>query len=215
VPFKVEDAVVGFRVKLAQLKQLPDSLFAKKSFDVAEGKATVDADFNVARKVLSVATKWTSDKLGLTVTADGDSENHFREVGAETTRKVNGRDVKLAAKYDVPSQHVEARAKVNVDKTSAEVVYNSGDKNVDVAVEYELDSRNTIAPSVNVKTGKIAYGWKRRWDGGSLDATYHHDDKTVLQWKDVGTQGDWKTTAEIPAGGAGNSKVTISRDWTY
>jgi len=215
VPFKVEDAVVGFRVKLAQLKQLPDSLFAKKSFDVADGRATVDADFNVARKVLSVASQWTSDKLGLTVHADGDSENHVREVGVTSNRKIDGRDVRLAATYDIPSQNVEAKVKANADKVSGEVTYNSGNKNVDVAVEYVVDDKNTFSPKLNVQSKKVAYGWKRKWNGGSLDATYHHDDKTVVEWKDVGTLGDWKTTAEIPAGNAGNSKVTISRDWTY
>jgi len=215
VPFKVDDYVVGFRYKLNQSKKTPDTVFAKKSFEVADGTATVDADLDVTSKRLSVAAKWVSDKLGLTVNADANSRDHLTKIGAEKSEKFDGNDVVLRGSYDVSSQKVKASAKVVHDKTAAEASYDTADEDIVVSVSHDLDDTNTISPTYSSKTGKISYGWTRKWNGGELDATYHSGDKAVLEWTDKGNKGDWKTKAEVPLEDSKNIKVSINREWKY
>jgi len=215
VPFKVDDYIVGFRYKLNQARRTPDTLFAKKTFDVADGKATVDADLDVGSKTLSVAAKWVSDKLGLTVNADANSKDHVTRVGAEKTESIDGNDVTVRASYDVHSNKIKASARVTHDKTSAEASYNTADEDIVLAVSHDLDDQNTLSPTYSTKSGKVAYGWTRRWNGGELDATYISGDKAILEWTDKGKLGDWKTKAEVPLEDTKNIKVSINREWKY
>jgi len=215
VPFNLDDYVVGFRYKLNEAKKLPETLFAKKTFAVADGTATVDADLDVNSKRVSVAAKWVSDRLGLTVSADADSKDHLTRVGAEKTERIENNDLVLKGSYDVANQKISAAAKVTRDKTSAEASYNTADEDMTITVSHDLDEVNTLHPSYSTKSGKIAYGWTRKWNGGELDANYVHGDKAVLEWTDKGNRGDWKTKAEVPLEDTKNIKVSINREWKY
>lgn len=223
VPFKVEDYVVGFRYKLNQLKKYPETLFAKKTIDIADGQATVDADLDIDGKTVSVAAKWVSDKLvdGLktTVHVEGNNKDYLTSVGAEINKDIDGNNVELKGVYNVADQKVRANGKVVRDKTTAEVSFNTADEDLQLHLSHELDANNAPKGSYSTKTGEVAYGWTRKWTGGELDATYHpgNGGKAVLQWTDKGSQGDWKTTAEIPLANneIGNSKVSIKREWKY
>jgi len=223
VPFKVDDYVVGFRYKLNELKKYPETLFAKKTFDVADGEATVDADVNVDDKSLSANVKWVSDKLvdGMKTTLrfSGNSNEKITSIGAEINKNVDGRDVELKGTYNLGDSRLDANGKVVVDKTTAEVSYNSGDEDIRLQLSHDLDDHNTPKGSYSTKTGQVAYGWTRKWEGGELDGTYHPDNggRAVLEWTDKGNQGDWKTRAEVPLANneIGNSRVTIKREWKY
>jgi len=215
VPFKVDDYIVGFRYKLDQARKVPQSLFAKKSFDVADGTATVDADLDVASKTVSVAAKWVSDKLGLTVSADANTKDHLTSLGAEKTEKIDGNDITLRGQYNLADQKVKASAKVVHDKTAAEASYNTADEDIVVSVSHDIDDVNTVSPTYSTKSGKLSYGWTRKWNGGELDATYVSGDKAVLEWTDKGKLGDWKTKAEVPLEDTKNIKVSINREWKY
>ena len=215
VPFKVDDNVVGFRYKLNSNKKTPDSLFAKRSVEIADGTATVDADLEVDSKKLSVAAKWVSDKLGLTINAEGNSKDSLTRVAAEKSEKFDGNDVTLRGDYNIATQKVKAAAKVSRDKTSAEAQYNTADEDMVINVSHDLDDRNTLSPSYSTKSGKLSYGWTRKWNGGELDATYHTGDKVALEWTDKGHAGNWKTKAEVPLEDSKNIKVSINREWNY
>lgn len=139
----------------------------------------------------------------------------------------------------VADQKVRANGKVVVDKTTAEVAYNTADEDLQLSVSHDLDANNTPKGSYSTKTGEVAYGicfdsfdiisqshhickclgWTRKWNGGELDGTYHpgNGGKAVLEWTDKGSKGDWKTRAEVPLANheIGNSKVSIKREWKY
>jgi len=215
VPFKLDEAVVGFRYKLNELKKYPENLFAKKSFEVADGTATVDADVHLDSKILSVAAKWVSDKTGLTLHANGDSKNQLNSVGLESSQKVNNQDLTLKGSYDVHSQKTQVSAKVRHEKTEAQASYNTADEDLVLAVSHDLDDQNTLSPTYSTKTGHVSYGWTRKWNGGELDTTFHPGNKAVLEWTDKGHLGDWKTKAEVPLDDAKNIKVSFNRDWKY
>jgi len=223
VPFKVDDYVVGFRYKLNELKKYPETLFAKKTLDVADGQATIDADLNIDGKTVAVAAKWVSDKLvegvKATLHLEGNNKDYLTQVGAEVNKNIDGKDVELKGTYNVADQKVRANGKVVVDKTTAEVAYNTADEDLQLSVSHDLDANNTPKGSYSTKTGEVAYGWTRKWNGGELDGTYHpgNGGKAVLEWTDKGAKGDWKTRAEVPLANheIGNSKVSIKREWKY
>jgi len=223
VPFKVDDYVVGFRYKLNELKKYPETLFAQKTFDVADGSATVDADLNVEGKTVSVAAKWVTDKLmdgvKTTLNLNGDSKDKVTSVGGEFNKDVNGNDVTIKGCYRVSDSRLDVEGKVSHDKATAEVTYNTGDEDIGLSLKYDLDESNSPKGSYSTKSGEVAYGWTRKWEGGELDGTYHpgNGGRAVLEWTDKGNKGDWKTRAEVPLANneIGNSKVTIKREWKY
>jgi hypothetical protein len=63
-PFKFDDYVVGFRYALGNMRKSPQSLFAKRTYEtpVIEGAATIDMDYVLDSKVLSVESKFVSKK---------------------------------------------------------------------------------------------------------------------------------------------------------
>jgi len=213
VPFKVDDYVVGFRYKLAQMKKVPESLFAKRSLDIADGTATVDADYELGGKTLNIAAKWVSDKLGLSMHAEGNTKDKLTEIGASTKQEINGKKITLTGDYDLVNKKLDTTASLNLQDTTAEINYNNVDKDVVLAVSHDYDNRNTISPSISLTSGHVTYGWTRKWDGGSLETTYHPGDKAVLEWQDKGASGTWKTKASIPVENHANTKVSITRDW--
>jgi len=223
VPFKVDDYVVGFRYRLNELKKYPETLFAKKTLDIADGQATVDADLNIDGKTLNVAAKWVSDKLvdGLKTTLhlEGNNKDMLTSVGAEVVKDVDGNNVELKGHYQLSDQKANLGAKINRDKSTAKVSFNTGDEDLQIELSHDLDANNAPKGSYSTKTGEIAYGWTRKWNGGELDGTYHpgNGGKAVLEWTDKGSRGDWKTTADIPLANneIGNSKVSIKREWKY
>ena len=214
VPFKFDDYLVGFRYSLSELRKAPESLFAKRSFNVADSDLDIDADFNVRDKSVNLAGRWVSDKLGLAVSALADSKDYLTEVGAETKQKWNDMNV-IAAKYDLGNKHTNVKTTLSRDETSAAVSYNTNDKDVLLEVSHDLDSSNTVSPSISLTSGDVTYGWTRKWNGGSLKSTYHPGDKASFKWTDEGTSGTWSTTADVPLENTGNTKVTFSRDWNY
>jgi len=223
VPFKLDDYVVGFRYKLNELRKYPETLFAKKSMEIADGQATVDADVNLDSKTVAVNAKWVSDKLldgvKTTLHLEGNNRDMLTAVGAEINKNVDGRDVELRGTYNVADQKVRANGKVVMDKTTAEISYNTADEDLQLHLSHDLDSNNSPKGSYSTKTGEVAYGWTRKWNGGELDGTYHPSNggKAVLEWTDKGARGDWKTRAEVPLQNneIGQSKVSIKREWKY
>lgn len=215
-PFKFQDYVVGFKYALGDLKRAPESLFAKRSFETAgEGKITVDTDYNLSDNVLSVATKWCSDSLGLSLGADGNTKNRVTNV--DITKVTNVKDNKLSinAAYDLLNKKLSSSATLNVDSTTVDVAYDNLNKDPVLSVTRSIDDHNEISPSISLKKGDISYGYTRKWNGGSLKSKFFPGDKINLEWSDQGSQGTWTTSAEVPLANRANTKVSFSRDWNY
>jgi len=215
-PFKFQEYIVGFKYNLCNLKKAPEEFFAKRSIDTGlDGRATVDATYNLASKTTAVAAKWVSDKLGFTFTAEGDTVDHLKEVGVETTQDVKGNKLNLHGNYDLTKKKISGSAKLFVDDSSLKLAFDNVDRDPVLSVSHKLDAKNTIEPSVSLKSGSMKYGWTRHWTGGSLESEYTPGDKLSLAWKDNGANGQWTTKADIPIENQSNTKVSFSRDWNY
>jgi len=216
VPFKIQDYTVGFKYSLADLKKVPDSLFAKRSFETtADGVANVETDYNVAEKTLAVAANWASDKLGLSFGANGNSKDRVTEVSASTSHSIRGNRVTLKGTWDRLKSQFDVNTRAVVDDITAEVDYNTADKNPVLSVSYQFDSNNVVTPAVSLKDGEMSYRWNRKINGGALDAKFRPGDSLAVEWQDNGSNGVWSTKAHIPTSNPSGAKVSFSREWNY
>jgi len=215
-PFKFNDYVVGFKYVLGDLSRAPESLFAKRSFDtVSDGSLTVDADYNLENKVLSVASQWNSDSLGLRVGANVDSADRVTEVSFGKDSKINDNKLSLQGAYDLLKKKFSAQSTLNVDQTTVNVKYDTENKDPVLSVTRSIDSKNEVSPSVSLKNGDVTYGYTRKWEGGSLRSKLFPGDKVELEWTDQGSKGSWTTRADVPLDNKANTKVSFGRDWNY
>jgi hypothetical protein len=218
-PFKLfNDYTCGFNYALGSLKTLPQSIFVKRSVESekGDGSTSVELEYHVEKKLLDVDAKWVAENSDLEVTAYGNSDDRFVDLGISDTVKVDGRKVKYDVKYNFPKKKLSGAAKVNFDdSTVIELSGNNIDKDPKLKVSHKLNSKDTIEPSISLKTREVAYGWKRKWTGGSVEAVYHPSDTVDVTWKDEGANGVWTTKAQIPVEDKSNTKITFSRDWKY
>jgi hypothetical protein len=215
-PFKFQDYVVGFRYALGDLKRAPESLFARRSFNTgSEGTATIDADYSLTEKSVSVAAKWTSSNLGLTVSADGDSKQRLKKVEFVKDLPVNDNTLSLSGAYNVLKKSFKGCAELFADNTKVKLEFDSTDKAPVLAVTRSLDENNEVTPSICLRTGDMSYSYKRKWEGGSLQGKLFPGDKLEVEWKDVGSHGTWTTTADVPIKDTANTKVSVSHEWNY
>jgi len=215
-PFKFQDYVVGFKYALGDLKRAPESLFAKRSFDtVGDGSVSVDADYNLENKVLSVSSKWNSDSLGLSLGANADTNDRVTHVSFGKDTNINDNKLSLQGAYDLLKKKFSAQSTLNVDQTTVNVKYDSENKDPVLSVTRNIDSKNEISPSVSLKNGDVTYGYTRKWQGGSLKSKLFPGEKVQLEWTDEGAKGSWTTSAEVPLDNKANTKVSFGRDWNY
>jgi hypothetical protein len=216
-PFKIDDYIIGFNFAIDNLKTLPQSIFAKKTVisEKGDGATSVELEYTVPDKILGVDARWVADKGDLEVTAYGTSKDRVVDVGISNTRTIDGKKVKLDANYNIPEKKLSGSAKVNFDATSIEISADTVKKDPKLKVVHKLNSRDSIEPTVTLKSRKASYGWKRKWDGGSVEAVYFADDRVDVTWKDEGANGVWTTKAKIPTEDTSKATVTFSRDWKY
>lgn len=213
-PFKFQDYIVGFRTTLGDLRRAPDELFAKRSFNLgSDGTATVDADYTISTKRFNVNSKWSNDKLELT--AEGNSDDKLTAIGGLTHQKFQGHPWDISAVYDLIKKKVSGASELQVDDTTVGIEYDNADKNPILSVSHKLDDKNTVAPTIALKTGEMTYGWTRSINGGKLGTKLTPGEKVDLTWEDNGANGVWTTKAEVPLDNTANTKVSFSRDWAY
>jgi len=216
VPFKVQDYTVGFKYSLADLKKVPDSLFAKRSFKTGgSGVATVDADYSIADKSVDVAASWSSDDMGLTLGAEGNSKDMLTKVSAATSQNVGGNQLNVKGAYHVLSGKLDVTTEASRDSLTAKVEYDTDDQNPVLSVSYKLDANNVITPAVSLKNGDLSYRWNRKISGGSLDAKFRPGNALDVEWQDSASNGFWSTKANIPVNNPEGTKVSFSREWSY
>jgi len=217
-PFNFDKYVVGFRYHLGNLKKVPESLFAKRSFETAgiEGTATVDADYHIGNKLLSADVRWASSNHDLEARAKANNEDRVTEVGLTTSQNVEGKKVILSADYNLLKKRLASSAKVTVDDTTAQVNYDNVDRDAVLKVSHKVDDRNTVEPSISLKSGHMTYGWTRALNGGgSVQAVYNPGETVDVTWKDNGANGVWNTKASIPVDDHSSTTISFSRDWKY
>ena len=217
VPFNVQDYIVGFKYAVGNLRRLPESIFARKDFETpGDGRLSVRADYQVEDNRARLATSWQSDVLGLEVGAIGDTKDLLTQVHVEKSALLAGNSLRAYGAYDLKGKFFAGTASYTVDKTAVTVSGDSASLDPVVSVTRPLDSQNDIMPSISLKTGKMAYAWRRRWAGGALVTRVHpnaEDKRVELEWSDVGTNGVWTTRAEFPLEDTSKVKISVSRDW--
>lgn len=216
-PFNVQDYIVGFKYALGNLRRMPESLFARKDFVTpGDGRLSVRADYLVEENKARIATSWQSDSLGLEVGVSGDSKDLLTQVHVEKGALLAGNPLRAYGAYDLTRKVFAGTASYTMDKTSVTVSGDSVNLDPVISVTRPLDAQNDIMPSISLKTGKMAYAWRRRWAGGALVTRVHpnaEDKRVELEWSDVGTNGVWTTRAEFPLEDTSKVKLSVSRDW--
>jgi hypothetical protein len=164
---------------------------------------------------VSVAAKWKSDKLGLTVGAIGGTKDRVKEVSVIKTLPLNNNKLSLGAAYDVLKKSFNGRASLSAESTTVDLEYDSVDKSPVLSVSRALDDSNEVSPSIDLCSGDMSYSYKRKWAGGSLKGKLFPGDKLEVEWKDEGSHGTWTTSAEVPISDTANTKVSVSHEWAY
>jgi len=214
-PFKFNEYVVGIKHAFGNHNNAPDTLYVKRDIKTGDdGVAHIEADYNTHDNVLSVASKWESDQHKLKVSVDANSRDKVTDVGLKASRGVNGNTVGVNVDYNVHGHNAAFEGSVSRDETVVKVSYDTAHGTPQVAVSQKLNKNNEINPKINLKTGAITYGWTRKYNGGSIESTLDPSHKSVaVNWEDHGSNGNWKTSANIPLEDLKGSKVTVSRAW--
>jgi hypothetical protein len=103
------------------------------------------------------------------VVAAADTDNFLTDVGFEVSvsNSTERTRVSLNAAYDLKNQVLDGWTKFTIGDTSVRVTLDHV-----VKVAHKLDERNTVMPSVSLKNGAPAVGWKHKFSTGSLEAEY-------------------------------------------
>jgi len=216
-PFKFQDYVVGFKYALGDLARAPESVFAKRSFENEDGSTvSLDGNYNLADKVLSVAAKWNSDKMAMSVSADVDSRDKLTSVSFSKDTSFSDNKFTIKGAYDLLKKKISGDGTLDIENgSSVNIAYDTEKKDPVLSVNRAIDDNNEFNPSVSLKSGEVTYGYTRKWEGGSLASKLFPGDKVELEWTDKGSGGSWSTTAEVPLDNKANTKISFARDWDY
>lgn len=217
-PFRVQDYVVGFKYALGNLNKIPEAVFARKSFDtIADGKLSISADYSIPDNAAKVSSAWYSDSLGLTVGVSGNTIDKITRVEAQKDHLIGANRFSAKAAYDVYKKVFAGAISCDVENTNVHLFCSSDDVNPVLSVTRAIDAQNSVTPSIAVKTGTLAYAWKRHWQGGSLLTKLHPsgtNKRVELEWRDEGSSGSWTTNAEFPLDSPSSKcRISIARDW--
>ena len=199
------------------MKRIPESLFFKNNpVEFANGTISVDADYFVDPRVLSLTGNWLSNKLGLSFTVSGNSKEKLTGLAISKRMKFGEHAGVVNADYNAKSKNLVGSSSVTVEKTTVTGTYLTSDQELVVAVSHDLDEDNTISPVFFSSSGKMQYNWSRRFVDGVLDTSFLPGEKLYLSWIDRSRYGDWRTTADVPISTGvdiGQTKLSIRREW--
>lgn len=217
--FNLDGYVVGLKYALNPLNgplSIPESLFAKRSFNTAgSGKLNIDTAFDFAKNKFSIYSGWFSDKYGLAVSAVADTSDKLKEVTIRKTQDaVLGVDkISSSVRYDLQNKVVSLIEVVARGETAVEIKFDNKDFDPIVTLSQQFND-DFFSPSISVKTGTAAYGWKRNLSSGSIDATLRIGKKFTLTWRDIAMGGAWVTKATVPLDDPEKkTKITVAREF--
>jgi len=215
-PFKFMDYVVGVKATIGDLKKLsPDTLFVRRTMDVADGKLAVDVDYSLADKEFDVDANWKGQ--GVVFSAAGNSNDFLTKVAATTTSSFDGasRAIKttVGAAYELLTHKTSLDGRVESGDAAAEIAYDTKSEDPVLKVMYTYN-KHTVKPKISLKSGDVTYGYSRKGANGSIDTTLKLGENVVVEWTDNSSSGAWKTTVDMPLEDSKKTKVSFARDWT-
>lgn len=127
-PFKFMDYIVGVKATIGDLKKLsPDTLFVRRTVDVASGKLAVDVDYSLAEKDFDVGAQYKGQ--GYTISAEGNSNEFVTKLAATKTHSFDdaSRAIKatLGAAYEVLTKKASLDARIESGDVAAEIAYDN------------------------------------------------------------------------------------------
>ena len=212
------DYIVGARATIGDLRKLsPDTLFIKRSFNAADGKLSVNADYDMKDKQVDVQTEWSNKYL--TLNADGNSNDYLTSIAAKTHHTFLGtaRNIKgtVTGAYNLVNKKISTITRIDVDdNATAELAYDTEKEDPVLLLALVHNKVHTLAPKISLKSGDVSYGYKRTTTNGQLDTSLYPGNKVVLEWTDHSASGAWKTKVDVPLQDQHKTKVSFSRDWT-
>jgi hypothetical protein len=209
-PFKIADATVGIRGKINDIRDIkPDSIYVKKSLDDVD----LDLDYGMDSKVISGEATWTNGDLS--ASAAGNSRDFLTKIGGSVKKNFEegSRSVqtKFSAAYEMLTGKTSVTGAIAMDDAAARVAYDTESEEPVVGLSYKIN-RNSLQPTINLKSGDVSYGVSRELDNGSIDATLKPGDSVSVEWSDKGANGIWRTNVEYPLDDK-QTKVSFTRDF--
>lgn len=128
---------------------------------------------------------------------------------AMDTTKIN-----LDAAYDFVSSKLSATTSIAHTDFNWRLSIDSVELNPVVAVTYDIDSKNSITPSIGLNQ-ESSFEWVRKVEGGSVISSINSDRIIKVDWTDKGNRGDWHASLEVPVENKSSSKLSVSRDWAF
>lgn len=214
--YNLNGVALGFKYALNAMRDRPEALFAKKTFStIGDGELTLDTEYDLPKKTFSVLTSWASKGCGLTIAALASSKENLQKLC-----------LKHEASNVLGAEKLKSRVELNTDdnKVSVDINYGKGatafnleldNKALDptVTVSHTIDN-DTLSPSISLKSGTVKYGWKRAFEGGSVESVLTVGDSLAVTWKDAATSGGWVSKVKVPLDDRSKkAKISISRDW--
>jgi hypothetical protein len=159
--------------------------------------------------------KWMSEKLGIGLSASGDTDNTLTDVGMSASKSFRRAAVTVSGQYNILRNKCMSMARVDYEDTSAKVLYDSKIKDPVVTLSQQLNDVDTVAPTLSLKTGKMSYKWNRRLDSGDVESSYFPGDKVEVLWNDRSEGGSWSTRAVLPLDNPKKCRVSFSRNVNF
>ena len=209
-PFNFMDSVIGIKGKINDLRNLKaETVFVRKSIEGID----FDVDYDFGSQDISAGASWSDDQFDISVQAN--NRDYLTGVSAAVKRTLDEgeRNIKtrLSAAYDVLTGKTDASLNLAQGDAALQMDYDTASQEPVIGFSYQMD-KNTIQPSFNLKTGKVEYGLNRKLETGSINAALNPGENVVVEWKDDGAKGTWKTKLDYPLNN-GNTKVSFARDF--
>jgi len=216
LPFEWNDAIVGLKYTLNNIKSLPDSLFYRKSIELnTDNKLSFDADYSLADQKIELTTVLDNKQTGLTGKLVTDNVNLFTKVGLKLKKSIQDYQVTIDSFYDKLKNNYDINTKVTKDRITTDLAYNTVENNPILSVSVDIDDVSSIAPSISLTTGDISYKYSRKLSAGSISGKFIPDDKVEVEWKENVSNGVWITKADIPLDRSKSTKIALTKQWDY
>jgi hypothetical protein len=88
---------------------------------------------------------------GFELSAVGNSQDKLVSVGAQTTQKVEGKNVIVTGAYNLLKKCVSGTAELAVDDTTVKLAYDNVAKDPKLTVSQKIDASNVLKPSISLK----------------------------------------------------------------
>lgn len=217
--FNVDEFVLGFKYAITSLRERPESLFVKRTFNAVGGKLTVDTEYNVPRNAFQVIASYANEKFGLAASAIADTADRIKEVSASKSFDSvlgDGDNFTLDAKYETKAGKTTVVSRYARGDAAAVLNFDTEENDPVLTISKNLDENNIVSPSLSFKTGETKYGFTHKFSKGSTVSSKFTPGKDVaLTWTDSGDSGVWTSTAVIPLDKSQSTKISIGRDWNF